>query len=351
VSQYLGDLADFETQKRFEAVLQHLLGLLEARPELVIGDLHPGYFTTELGHRLAETWQVPFVQVQHHRAHFAAVLAENELISGAEAVLGIVWDGTGYGTDGQIWGGECFVYRPEASEFMERIGHFAYFPQLLGDKMPREPRLSALAVCAGMGSATERLRPKFSDLEWDLYQKMLLQENALKTSSVGRIFDAVASLLGLADKVSFEGEAAMLLEDLGRSYCKKHGYAFETAYPIEKTPDGSNFLLQTDGLFRALLQDLDAGFPVDFIAAKFHLSMVKAIQALSNSLNINKIAFSGGVFQNTLLLDLMEHYLSPDYQLFFHRQLSPNDENISFGQWAYAAANQSIPTQKALHPN
>ena len=346
ISQYLGDLEDFEAQERFDLVLQHLLGLFRAQPATLIGDLHPGYFTTQLGKTLADRWQIPFLQVQHHEAHFAAVLAENDLFeAGDEPVLGVVWDGTGFGRDGQIWGGEFFIYPGAAesppAEIFNRCAHFDYFPLLLGDKMPREPRISALSACRGLATAAGHLRPKFSAAEWELYPKLSAQPAQLMTSSVGRIFDAVASLLGLADKVSYEGEAALLLEDMANLYCNRHGFSFSESYLDESVLSGAPFIIQTENLFRQIIGDLDAGREKLYIAAKFHFSLVKVISQIAVRLKTKKIAFSGGVFQNTLLLSMIQYLLSPDYQLYFHRQLSPNDENISFGQWAYCQSKLS----------
>ena len=345
VSQYLGDLADFDTQQRFQLVLQHLLGLFKAQPAIIIGDLHPGYFTTQLGQMLAEQWDVPFLQVQHHKAHFAAVLAENELFETDEPILGVIWDGTGLGDDRRIWGGEFFRYdgknEAQNDEIFTRCGHFDYFPLLLGDKMPREPRLSAFAACHGIAESEVWLQPKFTETEWKLYQKLPAAEH-LKTSSVGRIFDAVASLLGLADKVSYEGEAALLLEDMARGYCKQFGFAWakEECYHLFSPQNPA--IIDTKILFRQIIADLQADQEKAYIAAKFHGALVYAIGQMADHLHLQNIAFSGGVFQNTLLLDMIQHHLAPDYQLFFHRQLSPNDENISFGQWAYATANASF---------
>ncbi|MBP6825369.1 MAG: carbamoyltransferase HypF [Saprospiraceae bacterium] len=340
ISQYLGDLEDFEAQERFDLVLQHLLGLFRAQPATLIGDLHPGYFTTRLGKTLADQWQIPFLQVQHHEAHFAAVLAENDLFEADdEPVLGVVWDGTGFGRDGQIWGGEFLIYPAAAqsrpAEIFNRCAHFNYYPLLLGDKMPREPRISALSACRGLAAAAGHLRPKFSATEWDLYPKLTAQPGQMMTSSVGRMFDAVASLLGLADKVSYEGEAALLLEDMANTYCNRHGFSFMESYPLESALPGVPSVIQTENLFRHIIGDLDAGREKAYIAAKFHFSLVEVISRIAGRLKIKKIAFSGGVFQNALLLNMIQHLLNPAYQLYFHRQLSPNDENISFGQWAY----------------
>lgn len=340
ISQYLGDLTDFDTQERFQYCLQQLSKLLEAKPSVILSDLHPGYFSTQLAETISTEQQVSWYKVQHHEAHFAAVLAENNLLENpTEPILGIIWDGTGFGSDGQIWGGEFFTFSGNSAlakgDKITRHGHFTYFPLLLGDKMPREPRLSALAACWNLQNAEALLRPKFTETEWNLYQKLPGQKGALMTSSVGRLFDAVASLLGLADKVSFEGEAAMLLEDLARQYCKRFGYQFDDVETPALTFQGEQFQIPTAQLLQAVVSDLTSGKAPSYIAARFHVSLVNIIQLISNYLKIKQIAFSGGVFQNTLLVDLINLQLGADCQLFFHRQLSPNDENISFGQWAH----------------
>ena len=238
-----------------------------------------------------------------------------------------------------------YTRRPSSNskESFSRRGYFDYFPVLLGDKMAREPRLSALSACGAREEAIKILRPKFTETEWNLYSKLALQPDQLMTSSVGRLFDAVASLLGLADKVSYEGEAALLLEDLGRQFCQREGYALKEAYSIPIQAEDASFVVKSEGLFQQILSDLERGSSAEFIAAKFHFSMVLLLELISNTLKIKKIAFSGGVFQNTLLVDMIEQYFESDYALFFHQQLSPNDENISFGQWAYTALNKLNP--------
>lgn len=335
ISQYLGDLSDFAVQERYHLILNHLLRVFEAQPAVILGDLHPGYFTTQLGQDLASKWNVPFYQVQHHEAHFAAVLTENNLLKpDMDPVLGIIWDGTGYGTDGKIWGGEFFTYasnKGKGAPSIQRVSHFDYFPFILGDKMPREPRLSAFSTCWGIHQATDLLRLKFTDQEWNLYQKLPKQPGQLMTSSVGRIFDAVASLLGLADKMQYEAEAALLLEDLARQYSYEQGpLDVETFFDVPIMP-----FVDTKMLMEGIINDLQTGQEPGRIALKFHYTMVNIIQKAARWCSVKKIAFSGGVFQNTLLVDLIQHQLGQEFELFFHRQLSPNDENIAFGQWAH----------------
>ncbi|GAB3021372.1 carbamoyltransferase HypF [Spirosoma pulveris] len=345
VSQYLGDLESYDTQTNFRATLDHFLTLFNATPDAVLADQHEGYFSTQLAHELAATWGVPLIAIQHHEAHLAAVLAENRLMEQAGPVLGVIWDGTGYGTDGQIWGGEFIKFEDGA---FERVGHFAYFDALLGDKMPREPRLSALSLAFNVPGAAELLRLKFSEKEWNLYAKLPELVNGsgggsrLKTSSVGRLFDAVAALLGLADKVSYEGEAALLLENAAARYIRMNGY------PIGKSYLPGTLLttqIPTQFIVAAVVNDLQAGLPVDQIAALFHYTLVQAVAAVARQTGSRQLAFSGGVFQNALLVDWLRHALEPAHQLYFHQQLSPNDECISFGQ----IAQYALITKNTVH--
>lgn len=325
-SQFLGDLDSFESQQSYEHTLQHFLQLFDNQPKKIIVDKHPAYFSTQLGERLAQEWNIPIVKVQHHQAHALAVLGENYLLDCKEPVLNIIWDGTGYGDDGQVWGGEFFYYKNH--EF-SRAYHFDYFPFILGDKMPREPRISALCLTYGLAEANEIMKPKFSTTEWNLYQKLLQKPAILKTSSVGRLFDGVASLLGLADKVSYEGEAAMYLEALAKPWFDKNGLHLIKHYIPDEINDG---IISTNLLINNLLSDLQRGKTADYIAAKFHVLLIHIIQKVAHATDCRKLAFSGGVFQNELLIDLLIHYLQGEFELYFHQQLSPNDENISFGQ-------------------
>lgn len=325
-SQFLGDLDSFESQQSYEHTLQHFLQLFDNQPKKIIVDKHPAYFSTQLGERLAQEWNIPIVKVQHHQAHALAVLGENYLLDCKEPILNIIWDGTGYGDDGQVWGGEFFYYNNH--EFA-RAYHFDYFPFILGDKMPREPRISALCLTHGLAEANEIMKPKFSTTEWNLYQKLLQKPAVLKTSSVGRLFDGVASLLGLADKVSYEGEAAMYLEASAKSWFYKNGLHLIEHYIPDEIDGG---IIPTNLLIKNLLFDLQKGETVDYIAAKFHVSLIHIIKKVAYACDCRKLAFSGGVFQNELLVDLLIHYLQGEFELYFHQQLSPNDECISFGQ-------------------
>ncbi len=335
VSQYLGDLESYETQQNYEHTLTHFLQLLEAQPNVILTDRHPGFFATQLGNALEKRLDVSVQRVQHHQAHFAAVLGENSLIASELPVLGVIWDGTGLGDDGHIWGGEFFSY--DNFRF-QRCCHFDYFDFLLGDKMPKEPRISALTATFDVPFAEEFVRPKFTDAEWKVYAHLLQKRTSLQTSSVGRIFDGVASLLGLIDQATYEGEAAMLLENLAKGYCIKNGLELKQSYFPDTLPDHR---IPTKLLMQHIVSDLKKGLAPDCIAAKFHYSLVHLVQMVAKKLNINQLAFSGGVFQNEVLVDLLNRHLSADFRLFFHRDLSPNDENISFGQLMYCQIEQT----------
>ena len=331
LSQYLGNLGSYDSQQQYEQVLQHYLRLTGCQPLVVLHDLHPAYAST----RLARTFEAAERHAfQHHKAHLAACLFENDLLDSEEAVLGVVWDGVGYGEDGQIWGGEFFRYA--AGQFL-RAYHFDYFDYLLGDKMSLEPRLAALSVCKQAAWAEELLRPKFTQQEWQLYTRLLSQPAGLQTSSLGRLFDAAACLLGLGDRNTYEGEAATYVEQLAQQYISANGPDRVDSYVQAQA---SYYRIPTHSIFQYLLIDLKKGRDKAYIAAKFHQTLVQIVDNVARYTGCKKLAFSGGVLQNGLLVDMLIHRLSASHQLFFHRQVSPNDENIALGQLALYLKNQ-----------
>ncbi len=244
-------------------------------------------------------------------------------------VLGIVWDGVGLGDDGQIWGGEFFIYDKNK---MKKTAHFEYFTHLALDKFAMEPRLPAFSVCKHIPEAEQIIHPKFTQSELNNYRKLIAHHKAIKTCSAGRLFDAIASLLNIRDKNSFEGEAAMLLENIALDfYLKNKNYS--QFYNIEFI----NNQISTSYLTKQIIRDIINKVDKQEIAFKFHLSLIEIIKLVAEKHQIKNLTFSGGVFQNALLVDLIHQYLKVDYHLYFHKQLSPNDENISFGQLVYAS--------------
>ncbi len=345
LSQYLGELSNYHTTEAYRKTLDYFTHLCRAEPEVIIADLHPDYFATQLGQQMAEERKVSVHYVQHHQAHFAAVLAENELLESSEPILGIIWDGTGLGDDRQVWGGEFFTF---ANRHIKRIAHLSYFPQRFGDKMAREPRLSLLCLAAEHEAFQEILEKKFSPPEWKLYLKLINKPAPVQTSSIGRLFDAVASLLNLCDVSQYESQAAILLEQHAAAYLEKNTLALEDAYHF-LTKSG-----KIEAPIQTMLYDLQDGKSSGEIAARFHLGLVCLVREIASFQKIQNIAFSGGVFQNALLTDLLISHLQSDFQLYFHQQLSPNDESLPLGQiachWLSQQQAQKSIKSKFLQP-
>ena len=321
ISQYLGNLDSFDVYQRFTKTALNFINLFEQKPQVILVDSHPTYESTLYGTELAKQLKSELFKVQHHKAHFASVLGEHDLLDSNEKILGVIWDGTGLGDDRQIWGGEFFKYQLNN---IDRISHFEYFNWLAGDKMSKEPRLSLLSL-----SNTEMqpiLKDKFSKEEQAIYQSLMVK-NKLKTSSVGRLFDAVASLLGICDINTYEGEAAILLEnqifDYNINDCKSYCTELETD------------LIPTEKLFYNLFLDFNKGNSRENVIANFLFTLAALIYQIADIHYIKNIACSGGVFQNTTLIDMVKELGKGEYKLFFNRNLAPNDENISFGQIMY----------------
>lgn len=319
ISQYLGNLGQYENQVQFERVLWDFKNLIQPNLEEIIVDMHPGYFTHQLGKELASKENLSLTEVQHHEAHFMSILTERNLLD--ERVLGVVWDGTGFGSDGNIWGGEFFEYESQA---IQRIAHLDYFTHLANDRMSIDNRLCALALA---GNHREKLEHYFKAAEWDFYSKST-EEKQILTSSMGRVFDAVAFISGLAVENTYEGQSAMLLEQGAR----KASFDVDQFDPYQFTISGTKVSLEEafDEMF------LDKVKRPEIIGSRFHLTLVEIVRSIAVEGNYHNVAFSGGVFQNGFLVDLLIDRLGKDFQLHFHEELSPNDENIAYGQLAYA---------------
>ena len=343
VSQYMGNQESYDSQCAFRHTLAHIGELYRFRPQNILTDAHPGYFVTSLAGDLAARLGIRPEKIQHHEAHLAAVLAENSLLMGNETVLGFIWDGAGFGSDGQVWGGEVML---KTAAGFDRIAHLDYFPVLSGDRMSREPRLSALSLLRDFPDALTRLRHLFNKTEWEYYNRVLASSsgskdvtssatgNGLMTSSMGRLFDGIASLLGICDHNTYEGEAAGRLEALARRHENRRGEYYP--FPVR---DG---IIHWKPVVKALLNDLEMGEEKARIASKVFRGLSRLPVELSRQKGIRKLAFSGGVFQNALLTGCILENKPGDVELFFHRQLSPNDENIGFGQIAHHIFTHSV---------
>ncbi|MBS0000591.1 MAG: carbamoyltransferase HypF, partial [Cyclobacteriaceae bacterium] len=324
ISQYLSNTETLDSQENFEKVLDHFSLVLDFHPARILVDMHPDYPSTVLGDQCGRELDIPVIPVQHHEAHAYSVLGENGLLD-ADDVLCVIWDGTGFGHDHQIWGGEFFLYRNYS---LSRLGHWSCFDHLGGDRMAREPRLPLLSLLSVDHMMTDQVRHKFTPVEYDNYIR-LLQKGRLKTTSTGRLFDAVASILEISDQNTYEGEAAMYLEaEAQEKYMRDPEFDkfYEPKFREKNIPD-------IQGLIREIFRDYRNGKTGrGEIALKFHLTLVKFIKKIAEDHQVSCLAFSGGVFQNGLLIDLIHRELDGRCRLYFQRDLSPNDENISYGQ-------------------
>ncbi len=321
ISQYLGNLEHYDVYERFVKITNYFTELFEEKPSVILIDKHPGYQSTQYGKEISKKWQTDLISIQHHKAHFAAILGEHHLFNCKEKVLGVIWDGTGYGDDKNIWGGEFFTFHKNE---IDRLTHFAYFDWLAGDKMSKEPRLSLFSLADD--EVENHIVGKFSKNEIAIY-KSIKKKNKLKTSSVGRLFDAVASLLGICDINTYEGEAAILLENQITNYdlnkCKNYHESFI---------DG---VIDTKSILKNIFSDYKSSVDKQEIIQSFLYTLTLLIFKIARQNNIQKIAMSGGVFQNTVLMDMLKELSGKEFKLFFNHNLAPNDENISFGQLMY----------------
>jgi len=342
VSQHIGDMETPQAMTAFERVISDFLRLYDAAPVALACDLHPDYLSSRWAHA-AVSESGPFqglelIPVQHHHAHLAACLADN---GHAGPALGVTWDGTGYGPDGTIWGGEFLL---GAATGCRRVGRLREFALPGGAAAVREPRRTALSllweIAGPQALEWAGLAPvkSFRPTELGLLETMMLRGvNATRTTSAGRLFDGVAALCGLHQSTSFEGQAAMALEYVADPDVRD-------AYPfcIAREDHGSG----TDGLvvdwrdlIRAVVEDLRRGTGAAIVAARFHNALAAAILAVARAVGARCVALSGGCFQNRLLTERTVRKLrSKQFEVLLHRQVPPNDGGISLGQIAVAAA-------------
>jgi hydrogenase maturation protein HypF len=341
LSQHIGDLQNRSTFDSFSHTVSHLSDILEIKPELVACDLHPDYLSTHF----AEDSGVPLTRVQHHHAHLASCMAENGLHGD---VIGIIFDGTGYGTDGTVWGGEFLV---GGYHGYRRAGHFRPVPLPGGDAAVREPWRMAMAyLYQALGEAAfaidhpvARILP---EKERALFAQMLRRGiNSPLTSSCGRLFDAVAALLNVRHTVSYDGQGAIELEALAEMaedestpapLCQRGGYTYKIVHSEEKP-----LHLDFSPMFPELLADIDAGIRTTTIAYRFHQTVAAAATdvclQIVDETGLDRVILSGGVFQNRLLSEMIYTALTnKGLTVFTHRLVPPNDGGLALGQAAIA---------------
>jgi hydrogenase maturation protein HypF len=324
LSHHIGDLENYEAFQSFTEAITHFQRLFDVQPKVVAYDLHPDYLSTKWA---LEQEGVELYGVQHHHAHVASCLADN----GEEGpVIGVAFDGLGYGTDGTLWGGEFLLADLQG---FERVGHLATVPMPGGTAAIKEPwRMAAVYLEKACGQHIPPLAVTHRHAEqWRLILQIArIRGHAPLTSSVGRLFDAVAALLGIRDAVSYEGQAAIELEQLA----DPTETALFSAACIRKN---NSFEINGADLIRAVIEGLLNGMPPVTIAARFHNGVAEAVchgcQITRENSGLNTVALSGGVFQNMLLLErTVDRLETHGFRVLRHRHVPPNDGGISLGQ-------------------
>ncbi|MFH1075506.1 MAG: carbamoyltransferase HypF [Pseudomonadota bacterium] len=336
LSQHIGDLKNLETYKFFTNTIERMKRILGISPEIIACDLHPDYLST----RYAETQKgVGLIRVQHHHAHIVSCMAEHQLEG---EVLGLAFDGTGYGEDGSIWGGEVLISRLHS---FQRIAHLAVVPMPGGDAAIKEPWRMAISY----------LYDTFGDNMYDLGIPLLSQidRTAIKiviemikkeinspiTSSLGRLFDGIAAITGLRTHVNFEGEAAMELEmAMDNNSSESYEYDWKNENNVR--------VIQLSPIIKGVVRDVISGMAVSRISSRFHMTLINLFSALCEELrdstHLDRVALSGGCFQNLALLSGMTAALERrGFQVFSNTQVPANDGGVSLGQ-AVVATKGSV---------
>jgi len=335
VSQHIGDMENLETVDHFENTLSLYKKLFRIEPEIVAYDLHPEYLSTkyalELGSR---SGQLKLVPVQHHHAHIASCMADNKIEA---PVIGVALDGTGYGSDGRIWGGEFMIADYKG---FERLGHLEYLPLPGGAaaiKRPYRIAVGYLVTLLGESSLTPGLSflKHIDPIEIELIKQQLRAGiNSPLNSSMGRLFDAVSALIGVRTEIDYEGQAAVELEMVAYDAVDKVG---DRAYPFCIIEIEGVHIIQLKELFASVVKDLSGRISKACIAAKFHNTVAKMIlemcRLIAGKTGINQVALSGGVFQNRMLFRKVVPMLeSAGLSVLVHKQVPCNDGGISLGQ-------------------
>jgi hydrogenase maturation protein HypF len=344
ISQHLGDLDDYRAYEAYERDIARYEQLFETKPRLIAHDMHPEYASTLYARRLAEMSSSPgdsirLVAVQHHHAHMASCMAENGL---TEPVIGVTFDGTGYGPGGTIWGGEFLVgdYR-----HYRRMAHLRPIGMPGGDQAIREPWRLAVSHLRDAGVPTALLQKRIPHQAFALVEKMLGSGfNTPMTTSAGRLFDAVAALAGIRDRVSYEGQAAMELEWQATKFADALAYPFELNEVSVGDPAESKLLIDTRPLIREVANDAVKGATQGVIGRRFHTTMVEIIAEvcawIRRTTKLDKVVLSGGVFMNVLLTVEATRRLEMDgFRVYRHRLVPANDGGLSLGQLCVVAAS------------
>jgi hydrogenase maturation protein HypF len=334
LSQHIGDLSNTLTYEAFNQTIENLGGLYEFKPQIIAHDAHPDYLSSQYTH----TQDLHLIPIQHHYAHILSCLVDNQL---EPPVLGIAWDGTGYGADHTLWGGE-FIHVTQTN--WQRIAYFQPFKLLGGEKSVKEPQRIALSLLSQLDinlleNLPVTLKNQFTKNELTLLKNILAKNlNCPLTSSVGRLFDGISSILGICHQVSFEGQAAIALEFATLETKTDEFYDFNLT---------QNKIIQWQPMLRAILADLNHNIPINFISAKFHNTLVEIIVAIAKLVGEKKVILTGGCFQNLYLIEKATTRLKiENFVPYWHHQIPSNDGGIAVGQILGAIREISLKNSK-----
>jgi len=333
ISQHIGDLSNTRAMDFFHHTREHLKTILEIQPDVLAYDLHPGYLATKWALEESERAGLPAIGIQHHHSHLASVMAEHQI---QEPVIGLIMDGTGYGTDGKIWGGEVLV-----GDYtnIDRFAHFEYVPEPGGDKAIREPwRMGLSYLYHTFGDQAEQyISEVWKELPTDqIFQMLEKGINSPETSSCGRLFDGISAIAGGSTHISYEGQSAIEFE-----HHMRQSDLPSLEYAIEKI--GGRYEFKIPPIVKSAIASLEKGATLGDVSYQFHEMLVELFTEVASiareETGIKKVALSGGVFQNAYLFERLERRLeSRGFDVITHSDVPTNDGGISLGQAAVAQA-------------
>ena len=342
-SHHLGDLDDYQAYRAYVEAIEHYQRLFRIVPHRLVHDLHPDYASSRYALERAGATAIGIMAVQHHHAHMASCMAEHGL---AGPVIGVCFDGTGWGTDGAIWGGE-FLLGDDRD--VQRAGHLDYVAMPGGETAIREPWRMALAhlIHAGEPIGRTSIARRIDADRIGTVEKMFERNfNAPLTSSVGRLFDAVAALVGVCDRVTYEGQAAMALESLASQVSP------DGAYPFALLAPGNRIVVDPRPLIRAIMADARDGIVPAIIARRFHSTLVDIVATVCDRVRavsgVTAVVLSGGVFVNGILAcEVSDQLAQRGFSVYRHQGVPPNDGGLCLGQLAIAAARDAVAGSEA----
>ena len=316
-SQHIGDLKNYETLENYEAQIAHFERLFDIAPRAVACDLHPDYMSTEYAERLAKRDGIPLIRVQHHHAHMAACMADNRLTGEA---IGLVWDGTGYGTDGTSWGAECLA---GGYSGFERLGSIRPIPLIGGDRAVKESFRVAYALLSAAGCGADGIESADA-----LRAQLEAGLNCPLSSGMGRLFDGIAAIIGIKERCSYEGQGAVLLEAAAER-------GIDARYTV--TLEGEPLRFDWREMIREIVRDKSLGVPAGVVAAKFMNTLIDVGTAqcryAREKTGLTHIVLSGGSFQNMYIMRRLPARLRGEgFEVYHHSRVSANDEGLSLGQ-------------------